>query len=168
MNTNDIKILLEKFYNGETSTEEEKALADFFLGEGVPDEFLSDRRLFCALSETPVEVPYESTQAVESLIDSFREEQPARKSIKTFGLTYSIAGVAASLALIFGVIQYQKNRQQEATSLADTYKTPDEAYRATVDALQLFSENFSKGTESMEKANRHLEKAQEIINQSLK
>ncbi|HBG80806.1 MAG TPA: hypothetical protein DDW74_08795, partial [Porphyromonadaceae bacterium] len=59
-------------------------------------------------------------------------------------------------------------QQAESTLFTDAYKNPDDAYRATVEALQLFSDNFSKGTESVEKANMHLEKAQEIINQSLK
>lgn len=163
MNTNDIKNLLERFYGGNTSLEEEKILADFLLRQDVPDEFLSDKKLFCALNTHPVEIQDESTKAIESLIDSFKEVQPSDK--KTI---YWVIGIAASLALIFGVRQFQKSQQPESTLFTDTYKNPDDAYRATVNALQLFSENFSKGTESVEKANMHLEKAQKIINQSLK
>ncbi|MPM18494.1 hypothetical protein SDC9_64905 [bioreactor metagenome] len=163
MNTNDIKNLLERFYGGNTSLEEEKILADFLLRQDVPDEFLSDKKLFCALNAHPVEIPDESTKAIESLIDSFKEVQPSDK--KTI---YWVIGIAASLALIFGVRQFQKSQQPESTLFTDTYKNPDDAYRATVNALQLFSENFSKGTESVEKANMHLGKAQKIINQSLK
>lgn len=168
MDTNKIKNLLEKFYRGETSIEEEKALAAFLLQENVPDEFLPDQKIFRALNETSVDVPIESSKAIESLIDSFEEEESSDRKIKTLNIRYWAIGVAASLALILGVRQFQKSQQAESALYTDTYKNPDDAYRATMDALQLFSENFSKGTESVEKANAQLEKAQEIINKSTK
>lgn len=168
MDTNNIKNLLEKFYQGETSLEEEKALKNFLLQDNVHDKFLSDQKIFRALNETSVEVPIESSKAIESLIDSFEEEESSDRKIKTLNIKYWAIGVAASLALILGVRQFQKSQQAESALYTDTYKNPDDAYRATMDALQLFSENFSKGTESVEKANAQLEKAQEIINKSTK
>ena len=160
MNSNDIRKLVEKFYEGNTSLEEEKTLADFLLRDNVPDEFFPDSKLFWALNT--------HSMAIASLIDSFKEEQPSDRKTKMFHARYWAIGIAASFALIFGVWQFQKSRQAASTLFTDTYKNPDDAYRATVEALQLFSDNFSKGTESVEKANMHLEKAQEIINQSLK
>ena len=168
MNSNDIRKLVEKFYEGKTSLEEERTLADFLLRDNVPDEFFPDSKLFYALNTHSMEVPNESIQAIESLIDSFKEEQPSDRKTKMSHAKYWAIGVAASFALILGVRQFQKSQQAESTLFTDTYKNPDDAYRATVEALQLFSDNFSKGTESVEKANMHLEKAQEIINQSLK
>lgn len=160
MNSNDIRKLVKKFYEGKTSLEEERTLADFLLRDNVPDEFFPDSKLFYALNT--------HSMAIASLIDSFKEEQPSDKKIKMSHAKYWAIGVAASFALILGVRQFQKSQQAESTLFTDTYKNPDDAYRATVEALQLFSDNFSKGTESVEKANMHLEKAQEIINQSLK
>lgn len=168
MNTNNIKDLLEKFYEGDTSLEEEQILADFLLQDDVPDEFLSDKKLFRALSENQVEVPPTSSKAIESLIDSFSEEKSSDNKAKKLHVRYWAIGVAASAALIFGVSQFQKNQPADSTFFTDTYKNPDDAYQATMNALQLFSENFSKGTESVEKANAQLGKAQEIINKSTK
>ena len=168
MNTTDIKGLLQKFYEGETSLEEEKILADFLLQENVSDEFLPDKKLFFALSENSVDVPTESSKKIESLIDSFKNEDSSDKKVKKLHIGYWAIGVAASVAIIFGVSQIQKSQQTEATLFTDTYKNPDDAYRATMNALQLFSDNFSKGTESVEKANAQLEKAQHIINKSTK
>ncbi|HHT29094.1 MULTISPECIES: hypothetical protein [Petrimonas] len=167
MESNDIRKLLEKFYQGDTSLEEEKVLTAFFLQDDIPDELLSDKRLFCALNSESVEVPEESARTIEMLIDSFGEAEPSIRKIRFFHARYWMAGVAASLALLFGINEFQK-QQRETALFSDTYNSPDEAYRATVAALQLFSENFSMGTESVEKANMHLEKAQEIINHSLK
>ena len=168
MNTNNIKDLLEKFYEGDTSLEEEQLLADFLLQDDVPDEFLSDKKLFRALNENSVEVPLEASNAIEFLIDSFKEEELSDNKVRKLHVRYWAIGVAASVALIFGVSQFQKKQPADSTFFTDTYKNPDDAYQATMDALQLFSENFSKGTESVEKANTQLEKAQEIINKSTK
>ncbi len=168
MNKNDIKNLLEKFYEGETSLKEEKILAGFLLQDNVPDEFSSDKKLFCALNENPVEISHNSGKAIESLIDSFNEEESSDKKMKKLHIRYWAIGIAASIAIIFGVSQFQKSQTAESTLFTDTYKNSDDAYRATMDALQLFSENFSKGTESVEKANAQLEKAQKIISKSIK
>ena len=59
MNKNDIK-LTRKVLRGETSLKEEKILAGFLLQDNVPDEFLSDKKLFCALNENPVEISHNS------------------------------------------------------------------------------------------------------------
>ena len=169
MKTDDIKNLLNRFYLGETSPEEEKQLADFLLQEDIPSEFLSDRKLFLALHGHSVEVPYASSEKIESLIDSFKDEGLSNKKVKPLlHVRYWAIGVAASLALIFGVSQFQKSRQTSPVAFTDTYKNPDDAYRATMDALQLFSQNFSKGTQTVEKANARLEETQKIINKSTK
>jgi hypothetical protein len=120
------------------------------------------------LNENPVEISHNSGKAIESLIDSFNEEESSDKKMKKLHIRYWAIGIAASIAIIFGVSQFQKSQTAESTLFTDTYKNSDDAYRATMDALQLFSENFSKGTESVEKANAQLEKAQKIISKSIK
>lgn len=168
METTDIKNLLDRFYRGETSLDEEKRLTDFFRQTNVPNEFLADKKVFDALSENTVDVPLESVQAIDSLIDSFTDDKTEEPKIKKLHIRYWAIGVAASLAIIFGVSQFQKSQQPRETLFTDTYKNPDDAYQATMDALQLFSENFSKGTQTVEKANSRLEETQKIINQSIK
>ena len=46
MKQEDIKQLLEKYWQGETSIEEEKQLHDFFLGNDIPEEWKKYRMLF--------------------------------------------------------------------------------------------------------------------------
>lgn len=164
---NDIKILLDKFYRGETSRDEEKKLALFFTQESLPDEFSADKKVFLALNECTVEIPRETSRKIESLIDSF-EESPAKKPVKRLQIKHWAIAAAASLLLILGIGHFYKNQQKEQPLLTDTYNSPDDAYRATMDALQLFSENFAKGAKPVEKANAHLAETQKIVNQSLK
>lgn len=168
MDTNSIKILLKKFYLGETSREEEQLLANFFLRDDTPEEFDADKKIFHALNNHSVEVPRESEQAIESLIDSFTEEKKVNRRVNMLHVRNWAIGVAASFALIIGVSLFQKNQYTKQPLFTDTYKNPDDAYKATMDALQLFSENFSKGAETAQKANARLEEAQKIINQSIK
>lgn len=165
MKTKDIEILLEKFYAGESTVNEEKKIAEFLSKDDLHEKFLPDRKVFEALSENCVNVPSVSAQKIESLIDSFAEGTSNRRP-KTRSIKYWAVGIAASLALIFAVNMFQKNNKEETTLLVDTYETSDEAYKATIEALQLFSENFSKGTQAVEKANTKFQKAQEIINKS--
>lgn len=167
MKTKDIEILLEKFYAGESSVDEEKKIAEFLFSEDLPEKFLPDRKVFEALNENGMDVPSDSSQKIESLIDSFSEETSSRRP-KIRSIKYWTVGIAASLALIFAVNMFQKSNKEETTLLVDTYETSDEAYKATMEALQLFSENFSKGTQAVEKANTKFQKAQDIINKSTK
>lgn len=166
MKSDNIKQLLNKFYSGETSLKEEKILSDFFHCDTVPDEFLPDKNLFFALSKNHIDVPREESEKIERLIDSFKPE--LNKKAKKAPLIYWTIGVVASLAILFGITQFYTGQQTKDALFTDTYDNPDDAYRATMDALQLFSQNFSQGTETMEKAGEHLEKTQEIINQSIK
>ena len=46
MNTSEIEVLLEKFYEGNTSLQEEKILRDFFRGTNVPAHLWSHQSLF--------------------------------------------------------------------------------------------------------------------------
>lgn len=168
MNVAEIKNLLDKFYRGETSDSEEKILVRFFGESEVPEEFRPDQKLFAMLGKNRVKVPEDSARKIESLIDSFSCESDTKKTSKRPRIFYLATAIAASLALVFGIAQFRKNQSADKPQFADTYKNPDDAYRATMDALQLFSQNFSKGTESIEKANAQLEKAHEIIQKSTK
>ena len=47
----EIELLIEKYYNGETSLEEEQQLQEFFLGEVVPDHLKTYQQQFGHLAE---------------------------------------------------------------------------------------------------------------------
>ena len=46
-----IKDLLEKYYDGATSIEEEQIIKEYFLENDVPPELSVDKELFCSLSQ---------------------------------------------------------------------------------------------------------------------
>lgn len=165
-----IKQLLEKFYSGETSLEEEKILTDFFLNNPILSEWEADIKVFLSLTNKEIDTPKETLLEIEKLIDSLQEETcPAvSRKAKTSRIVYFALSVAASLLLIFGIVNFRESRQNNQPLLTDTYTNPDDAYVATMKAMRLFSENFSKGMTSLENANNRLEQTQQLVQKTIK
>ena len=99
----EIKKLLEAYYAGNTSIEQEKLLCDFFAtATDSPCELESDRQLFVALrsmTEEPIDVPADLEAKLISHIDNL-ERAEAKKDIK-WVKPFSIISVAASVIVIF-------------------------------------------------------------------
>lgn len=169
MHTEHIDQLLDKFYRGNTSREEEKILSDYFAQTDVPKKYEDDKKMLASLSDFQFTQLHALEQRTEKFIDSLQatkinSDQPKRQIIWTKALS-----IAASLLIVLsiGFFAHRYNENYHNT-LADTYKSPDEAYQATMNALTLFSEKYSEGMKPMEKANSHLQKTQKIINKTLK
>ncbi len=87
--------LLDKYFEGETSCEEERRLRRFFTEEEkVPEHLLVYRPLFVYLDKEAVSTitPKEKQQ-----------EQPSGKPSRFYRMCYAISGVAAGLLLLLGV-----------------------------------------------------------------
>lgn len=84
MTTGYIEKLIEKFFNGDTSLEEEKAIYTYFSGENIPSHLQKYRDLFCDFSMLPL-------------------QSQKKKRQKIFHLKW-YAGVAASILLAATVI----------------------------------------------------------------
>ena len=77
---NDIRLMLERFYRGETSLEEEQRLRDWFASASVPEDLIPDQELFRSLemaTET-VDVPADLDQKIIAGID-----QAERRATRT-------------------------------------------------------------------------------------
>ena len=51
MTTSEIEQLLEKYYEGNTTLQEEEALSDFFLGGDVPEHLAMHKPVFACFDE---------------------------------------------------------------------------------------------------------------------
>ncbi len=71
MQIEEIHKLLDRFYKGETSLDEEKRLSDFFRQEVVPTSLEEDRRVFLSFYDQNVPIPSDLEQRISALIDSF-------------------------------------------------------------------------------------------------
>ena len=183
MTIEQIKSLLARFYEGQTTPEEERLLADFFRREDVPEDLLQDKQLFLLLAQTsdqemPQDIAEEITAFVNNLgqtkIQPLIPEDKQRKGV-IFRLKtppkmwYRVAAtVAILLAIGGGVISHQKQNDP----FRDTCSTPEEAADAILYANDIINRSAAPflrstmiATEQVNDINETLGKIQPYINQ---
>jgi len=141
----EIKELIEKYFEGKTSIEEEKKLKDFFLHENVPAELVKYRGYFSVIREEK-----------ERKMKDLDFEPPASKTRLLNSATFRRWVVAAAVILLVGLGVFfdnerNQNKKQEVT----------EAYKKTELALQYAGFWVNKGVSGAEELkyfNRGMEK----------
>lgn len=94
------------------------------------------------------------------------KKQPTRRRIIEF--RRQIIGIAASVLLVIGVgFWYQYQQAGIQAGLVDTYTNPQQSQEAVMEALRLFSQNFSKGTGVLEKADQKVDRTMKLVDQVL-
>ena len=152
MNIEQIKSLLSRFYEGQTTPEEERQLAAFFRREDVPEDLQQDKQLFLLLAQTseqemPQDIADEITAFVNNLghtdIQPLTHDSQQRKGViyrlKTPPkLWYRVAAtVAILLAIGGGVLHHQ--RTYATDPFRDTCATPEEAADAILYANDIIN-----------------------------
>lgn len=174
MKQSETDILIEKFFNGETTEEEEKLLHEASLNAPLG----SDRKLFQSEAEkehsplnthrstltahrssllqslTPQpEVPLGLEHRLSRQIDQWNSiEKRSEKRVRTAVMRWTI-GIAAGIALIVG-IAIPTLREPDAVKYAEeqeTYNDPEMAQREAEKALAKFSDCINKGFDIMDK-----------------
>ena len=168
----NIEILIDRFYKGETNSKEEELLLNYFTQESDPIQGNVDRNVFQALSAAKTSVPPGLEQKIATLIDGWEAQEAGEKKRATgrykIEFRMRIIGIAASILLVIGIgFWYQYQNVGNQSGLHETFNTPQESQEAVVEALQLFSHNFSKGTSAMEKADEQVDKTLKIVDQLL-
>ncbi len=71
MTIEQIKSLLARFYEGQTTPEEERLLADFFRREDVPEDLQEDKQLFLLLAQTSdQEMPQDIAEEITAFVNN--------------------------------------------------------------------------------------------------
>ena len=129
-----IEKLLQKYFDGETSTNDEKELRIYFLTENVAEHLMQYKVMFAY----------------------YRKEQDLsynKTFIKNSNNTKNIwLSVAASVALVLGFCAYY-SLTEVATSTNNalgTYENPEKAFKETQKALAMLSSNVNVGIESVQ------------------
>ena len=154
---NHIERLLERFYNAETSEQEEQELKDFFRHGEVPPHLLPEKEMFLQLQAS--DAPEGMEERLGNLIDQWElSEQKTQKKRRIFHLQW-IGSIAASLLLVIGISLHFHEPQRK-----DTCATPEEAYAHAEKALILFSETLNKGLRPIEEIQRTNQSIHKQIN----
>jgi len=159
-NINDIKQLLERYYDGSTSEADERRLRVYFAGDNVADDLTADKDMFLSLSgEGNVSVPDDLGDRISNGIDKWDALEKRRRRF-TFRAVLSLA---ASLAVLMAIgvwfMQQPKTTGQQLS--------PEEAYAQTEKALQIFARALDKSVDGIETVDRTTEKINSQINTNL-
>lgn len=168
-----VEELLERFYEGATTREEEALLSRYFEEEEVPESLAADKAVFAAMAEDQETVTGElpSCDGLELRLQQMvahlesMESQMTRETEKRPRLEISAprrmpprrwVAVAACLLLVVGVsvwftAQREASRTEEL-AFADTCRTTEEAALYAERALSMLQANMQLGLDKMEAA----------------
>lgn len=182
-NQNKITELLNLYYDGETTIEQEQTLAKLFSEEtDIPEELLAEKDLFLAMRETiDVEIPAKLEEELVKHIDKlYRKEQFRNSSwVKRFGIPAIAASIIIAIA-IGAFLTYSPidpinnnvvaNNQLIAanTTRYDEVTNIDVAYQETEKALMLLSSKLNKSSQSIAVADEKINQINDKLNSILK
>jgi len=163
MDSKEIGQLLEKYWNCETSLEEEQVLRSYFNGSNVPDQmkdaaelfrfFESERkRTLSAAFDHDIMHSVKKTESKTKVISMVRWVQVARIA----------AGVLVMVAAGYFVRNEIMKSDEQSQALTDTFSDPKDALEETKKALMLISKSFGKAKEGAGKINMFNEAEQKI------
>lgn len=141
MNTQEINRLLGKYYNGESSEEEEMILKRIFEEGNFPAEFEEDSEIFRYYSDS-FSFPVASADLEKRIISAIGNDDVQTKGLVRKRLLYAVISAAAGILILFGSYFFL-NRSIEPK---DTYSDPQVAYAHAASILYDVSSKFSRGT----------------------
>ena len=160
METDRMKQLLEKFYDGLTTEQEELTLKEFFQGDDMPDSLLHEKELFLQLTANRTTVPPNLEEHLSRKIDEWeRASQP-----RTFQLRW-IGGIAASVVILLTIGSLLPIWNPTPK---DTCASVEEAYLVAQKALILFSNSVNKGLDEVEDAGEKTTKTMQHVDKQLR
>jgi tetrahydromethanopterin S-methyltransferase subunit B len=165
MNFNITDKLIEKYFNGETTLQEEKELKTFlFSSNELTEEQKQLKSHFMALDEMASLEPDETLDA--KIMDAIAARQQtelnsASAKNKRYSLVYTLSAIAATALILFtiwsttGLFHGKQSFFQDEKSLL--------AYRQATDALEILAVNFDKGLSKTSQATKPLNTSLKIL-----
>lgn len=146
MNQEHIKILLERYYEGETSPEEEMLLKEFFSREEVPEEFRSDSEIFRFFIDSAAipDAPSGFEERIIERIDRQRAGTKLTPKRRILAIITAAAVVIIILSTALFITRYKDSGR-------DTYSDPQIAYAEAMKILYEVSAKLNKGTSALGK-----------------
>lgn len=164
MKEEDLKELIEKYYNGLSTDEDERALRAYFTLNDPPSGYETEKELFSFYmgSEEVPELSSDFESRIKNAIDTASEE---KRSAKFRSILVPLLSAAAGLLILAGSYFFLINRHETE----DTYSDPQIAYAETVKILLEVSSQLNQGSRSLQpvgKINEMKIRSLESINKS--
>ena len=140
MEQNNIKNLLDKYFDGNTTIDEENQLKSYFSTENVADDLKQYQPIF----------QYFSTQEKVNFEPNI--------NLKSNKKPIYYLSIAASIVLLIGLGTYFKNNNNTSSNNdLGSYNSPEVAFKETQKALQMLSSNVNIGINSVAYFNEYQE-----------
>lgn len=149
MELHEVERLLEKFWQTETTLEEEQQLRAFFAKGPVPPSLKAAGDLFAFFE---AEKTKSLAQPFESAVTKQLKQRQGGKLISMIGWG-NMARIAAGIFVVVAAtfLIRQEIRKRYSDEVADTYTDPQLAFEETKRALQMISNTFGKAKKEASK-----------------
>lgn len=164
MDSNKIQELLEKYWNCETSLDEEQHLREYFRRGEIPEQ----------LKETAALFRYFDSHKKKTLTDAGFDARVLKKIETPNGkirrLVFNAMRIAAGIAVLVLATFFVRNEIRNSTpqQAADTYDDPKIALEETKKALLMISKTFGTAKDKAKNINMFNEAQEKIQNETKK
>ncbi len=154
-NIDKIKSLLHKYYNGNTSIEEENTLIKYLSQPNLPEEFNTDKGVFSSLYNILDDNDNRTFNIESEIIETLKlaDNSFAKRKKPNIYRLVTIWAAAASVVIIIGLGLIFTSKQNDLL-LTDTFDNPYEAMEETKRVLALFSTKLSMAQTELEHLNK--------------
>lgn len=162
MKEQEIRQLLERYYAGDTTLEEEGLLKEYFGAGGVPEEFAGEQEIFRYYSRSQYETDIpEPSPDFEKRISAAIDREAERESVSVRKRLYiAISGMAAAVLILSAAYFFFERR----SDIHDTYSDPEVAYTEAMKILYGISVRMNEGTKALGQLEALQEKTGKTLN----
>lgn len=160
MEIQEIKQLLQIYFDGESSDADERKLEEYFSGDDVADELKEYAEFFGGIAE--LAQAGDDSELEEDIMDYILENEHREKT-KFRMMWQTVTGVAATVIIVLGGFLFYQQRQQP---FQDTFKDPEKARVVAEQTLEFVSEKYNKGLSALANFDK-LNKAEEPLKKGI-
>ena len=161
MKTPEIKQLLERYYEGISTIDEEQLLKRYFSGADVPEERSGEQEIFRYLSHESKTIIPEPSPDFEGRIVAAIERENKPLAMPERSRFYAFLSVAAAAVVILAAAYFFFERRPD---IRDTYSDPEVAYAEAMKILYNVSERMNEGTKALDQLGALKEKTGKTLN----
>ena len=168
MNQQNIKILLEKYFEGETNLQEEAQLARYFQQENIAEDLVQYKPLFQFYDQQKnITLSEEFGQKIQQEITPITIAEKRPRIVHMYRVMARVAAVVALSFLTYQAYEYYALPEQKNPNyiVLDEAADAEEAYEQIKAALMLVSSKMNEGTEKTASGLIKINQATNIIRQ---
>ncbi|MBN2667381.1 MAG: hypothetical protein JXR67_12785 [Bacteroidales bacterium] len=138
--------LLTKYYDGNSTIEEERLLKEYFGGTDVPEELFEEQKIFRCYSEISDKgIPEPSADFEKRIYEAIDREEKRSLIPPRRRFFVILSGVAATLLILAAAYFFFERRPD----IRDTYNDPEVAYAEAMKILHSVSSRMNEGTKAL-------------------